>query len=168
LGQYKKLDSDISKALHSDCDDEIDIKHVDGARQKLEQAIDQAETALENIIDLKNKKRKMRRHGEEENDMVKEATAPRFEGIQINISAFERAVVGALINGVVSGGRNMEELYETAKKKYDFTEREELAIFQILSDFGYPTFKDRLTLGQKDTDPARAKEHGEWSSNYYA
>jgi len=67
----------------------------------------------------------------------------------------------------VSGGRNIEELYAAAKDKYKIDDREELAIFQILADMGYPTFKDRLRFGD-DQDPRRTSDHGEWQSQYYA
>ena len=72
-----------------------------------------------------------------------------------------------MINGKVSGGRNMEELYAEAKKKYSLNDREELEILAILADFGYPIFKDRLRLGDKE-DPSRDEGFGEWQSQYHA
>jgi hypothetical protein len=73
-----------------------------------------------------------------------------------------------MINGVVSGGRNMDELWKEAKEKYEMNSREELEILQIMADMGYPEFRDRLRVGEKDGDPSREKGFGEWASNYYA
>jgi len=172
LGQWKRLNTYVSKALREDYDNAVDVDFVDKVRTMIEQNIDQLEDMLEGIQSLKrNRKQMKRRHrrGEDEsNDIVREATAPDFKGIQINISAFERAIVGALINGKVSGGKNIEELFAIAKKKYDIDDRQELAIFQILADFGYPEFKDRLRIGEEVDDPTRTGDEGEWQKQYYA
>ena len=99
--------------------------------------------------------------------MVKEAGTPHFEGLQYQISALERALVGMLINATVAGGRDMEELFAKLEKKYKLTDRETLAIRQILSDMGYPVFKDRARIGE-DEDPSNPDEPREWQAQYYA
>lgn len=169
LGMYNAIDGHCSKALRSDYDDEIDVKKVDEIRNMISRYRDEVQDALDGIDMMTKQRRQMRRRrAEEENGIVKEATTPSLQGIQLHVSAFERAIVGAIINGVVSGGRNVEELYKEAKEKYKFTDREELALLQILEDFGYPVFKDRLMVGEKDEDPTRNKNFGEWQSQYYA
>jgi len=170
LGQYNKLNNYVSQALREDYDDVLDANHVDKARKFIEQCIDELEMGLESLDSLKKNRKKMRRHSEDEmgDGLVKEANTPTFTGIQVQISEFESSIVRALINGVVSGGRNMDELYEKAKKKYDFTPREEVAIFQILNDFGYPTFQDRLRIGDEKVDTSKSEEGGEWTANYHA
>lgn len=166
LGQLKRLNHYISEALRNDYDSHLDVSKIDQARNMVERYIDEAEMAIEGIRNMRKQRKQMRR-GEQENDITKEATAPHFNGLQVNISAFERAICGALINGKIAGGRNIEELYTEAKKKYGFNPREELAILQILADFGYPIFADRLRLGENN-DPTRTEGWGEWSSQYYA
>lgn len=171
LGMYNSLDGHCSRALRSDYDDEIDVKKVDEIRNLIGRYRDEVQDALDGIEMMTKQKRNMRRRRAEdegEGELVKEATTPPFKGIQVQMSAFERAVVGAIINGAVSGGRNIEELYKEAKTKYKFSDREELAILQIMADFGYPIFKDRLTIGSKDEDPTREDNLGEWQSQYYA
>jgi len=174
LGQWKRLDNYISKALRGDYDGTVDVDFVDKVRTMVEQNIDQLEDMLDGIQSLKRNRKQMKRRqrrGEDEQDgIVREAGTPEFAGIQVNISAFERAIVGALINGKVSGGKNIEELYTIAKKKYDIDDRQELAIFQILADFGYPTFKDRIKIGEETDDPTEKNDEkeGEWQKQYYA
>lgn len=170
LGQYKKLDSYISQALHSDYDDEIDVEKVDKVRALLEEARDQVEDALEGLAQMiKQKKKTRRRRADEthEDEIVREAGVPHFSGFQMLITPFQRAIAGALINGKISGGRDLEELWKNAKEKYKMNDREELEILQILADMGYPEFRDRLRLGD-DNDPTRTENFGEWQSQYYA
>jgi len=169
LGQYKKLNNYVSQALREDYDDVLDAVQLDKARRFIEQCIDELEMGLEGLENLKKNRKKMRRGEDETADgLVKEATTPHFTGLQVQMSAFENAVVRALINGTVSGGRNMEELFAEAKQKYDITPREEMAIFQILTDFGYPTFRDRLRLGDTKVDTSESEKGGEWQAQYYS
>lgn len=167
LAQLKKLDHFTSEALRSDYDNVLDVPSVDAIRNRVEQHIEQTEVALEGIQNMKKQRKKMRRRGEDDPEMVKEGGVPHFNGMNVMISPFERAIVGALLNGRASGGRDIEELYTEAKAKYDINPREELAIFQILTDMGLPTFKDRLRIGENQ-DPTREEGLGEWQSNYYA
>lgn len=167
LGQLNKLNTHLSQALREDYDSILDLDHIEKARSAIEKHIDDVEYALDGMSYMRKQRKNMRRRrADDDPDLVKEATAPHFNGMQINISAFERAIVGALLNGRASGGRDIEELYVDAKKKYDITDREELAIFQILADMGLPTFKDRLRFGENE-DPTREEGFGEWQSQYY-
>jgi len=168
LGQWKSLDGHCSQALRGDYDGTIDVETLDKARQFIESTIDALEDALHAMTEMKrSRKKQRRRRGEADHDMTKEATAPHFSGFQMVITPFQRAIVGSLINGKVSGGRNMEELYEEATKKYKLNDREQLEILAILADFGYPIFKDRLRVGDSE-DPSRAEGFGEWQSQYQA
>ncbi len=162
-GQLAQLNRYISSAVRDDYDGILDIKEVDNIRRLVEKYMDVTDMALDGLAEMKKMRK---RRSTKQDDLVKNATAPHFTGYQMNISAFERAIVGALINGTVSGGRNVEELYKNAKKKYDISDREELAIFQIMADMGYPVFKDRLKFNEGQ-DPG-SDSLGEWASQYYA
>lgn len=191
LGQYKRLNGHVSRALQSDYDGVLNIGSIDRLRQLLEQNIEAIERMLESHKDMKKRRRQVRRRASDESvcpscsaplweegdqtvclacgqeGLKKEAGTPHFEGLQYQISAFERAIVGTLINAVVSGGRNMEELFAKLEKKYDLSPRERIAVQQILADMGYPVFKDRARIGE-DEDPTDPDEPREWQSQYYA
>jgi hypothetical protein len=167
LGQWKKLNTYISYAIRSDYAGKLNSEWLDKVRDIIEKNIEEIEVRLAGWGQMA-KDKKMRRKAEEESELVKEATAAKYMGLQTNMTLFETAIVRMLINGTVSGGRNIEELYEIAKDKYEITPREELALFQALSDMGYPTFKDRLKLGDDDQDPSDSKNIGEWQSQYYS
>lgn len=167
LAQLKKLDHFTSEALRSDYDNVLDVPSIDAIRNRIEHHIDQCEVALEGIQNMKKNRKKLRRRGEDEPEMTKEAGVPHFNGMNVMITPLERAIVGILINGKVSGGKDMEELYAELKEKYDLSERDDLAIFQILNDMGYPTFRDRLRLHDSE-DPTREEGLGEWQQQFYA
>jgi hypothetical protein len=193
LGQMKRLNSYISKALQSDYDGGIDVGQVDKVRQSIEAAVDRLEQVLEAISDLGRQKKRLRRRkasddslcsecelplweGEsgkiclscdKQDGIVREAATPRFNGLQYQISGFERAIIGTLINGKVSGGRDIEELYGRLKKKYGITDREHLAIIQAMSDMGYPVFLDRARIGEEEYQEDD-KNYGEWQRQYFS
>ena len=172
LGQWKRLNNYISKALREDYKGILDVAIIDRTRNIIESYIDQLEQMLEFVQDAKRQRKKMRRRRaeNEEENITKEATAPHFRGFQMLITPFQRAIAGALINGVVSGGKNMEELWKVAKEKYELNDRDELEIMQIVADMGYPEFKDRLKVGINIDDKTDSEEEsdGEWQKQYYA
>lgn len=171
LARWKKLDNYCSEALRGDFHATLDADDIDKKRQIIETNMDNLQDGIDSIHAMKQTRRQQRRQhrrrADEDFDITKEATAPRFNGFQMVITPFQRAIVGALINGKVSGGRNIEELWKDVKEKYKMDDREELEILQILADFGYPEFKDRLRVGENE-DPSRDSGFGEWSSQYYA
>lgn len=190
LGQYRRLDGRISKALQSDDDGVLNISNIDKCREIVEKHIEAIERMLNAHHDMKKRRKQVRRRASDgstcpkcaeqlwesdegkvcvacEETLKKEAGTPVFNGFSTQISAFENAITNILINATVSNGRDMEELYKKLKDKYKFTDREELAILQILEDKGYPIFKDRARLGE-DEDPTDPKKTREWMTQYYA
>ncbi len=99
-----------------------------------------------------------------EKKITKEAGSAR---LTLVMTPFERAVTGAIINGFVSQGKNPEEIYADFKKKYSFTDRDELSIQQILADMGYPMLKDRGHIGDSSEQLNKGKGV-EFSTQYNA
>lgn len=97
--------------------------------------------------------------------ITKEAGTPH---LTLVMTPFERAVTGAIINSFVSQGKNPEETYAEFKKKYAFTDRDELSIQQILMDMGYPMLKDRGHIGDKEGDQLKAGKGIEFATQYNA
>lgn len=167
LGQWRRLDSYISKALREDYDGILDISYIDEVRGYVDNCIDQLEDMQNGIIHQKKRQKQMRkRKAEDESEMKKEAGTAK---VNMVITPFQRAVTSLLMNGVISGGRNIEELWQKAKEKYELTPREELEIVQLLADMGYPVFKDRLMVGEQLDNPSKAEDgKGEWQNQYYS
>jgi len=73
------------------------------------------------------------------------------------MTPFERAITGTIVNSFVSQGKNPEETYAKLKKKYKFTDRDELSIQQVLADMGYPILKDRGHIGDESEQLNKGK-----------
>jgi hypothetical protein len=192
----KSIDNEISQAMRTDLDGVIDEQQIDAVRKELDSMIDRldrqinklkkktkkAEVEVRMISEGQCEKCKsvapmwhdvinnkvVCMHCEAENaedatGLEKTAGTPI---INVYVTAFERAVVGTIVNSAVSGGRDIEETYERLKNKYNFTPREELAIQQLVADYGYPVYKDRGLLNEP-ADPA-AGDGVEWQTNYHA
>lgn len=191
----KSLDSDISKAMRSDLKGDIDEVEVDGLRKSIEDMIDRLEKQLKKLTGTKRASLDVRLVSEGHCNKC-DSTAPMWHDvahdelvcmscdsssmkeddsfektagtakINVYVSAFERAIIGTMINSKVSAGRNIEETYDKLKNKYNFTPREELAIQQLVSDYGYPVYKDRGLLNEP-SDPASG-DGVDWLTNYHA
>lgn len=77
--------------------------------------------------------------GEEERALTKEAGTAK---VYLFEDPFLSSITRILINAHVSAGRNIEEVYDQLKRKYGFTDREELSIQELLLQKGMPIFKD--------------------------
>jgi len=152
INYLKGLDREISKALTLDKNYVLDAGKLDGLRVNM----------MNDMMTLKNHIKKLQRkireqHGKKASDgtpmkvagsdveFTKEATVARP---QLVITPFERAISGMIVNAVVSSGKSFEDVYEVLKEKYAFTNREELAVMQLVADMGYPIFKDRGSIGE--------------------
>lgn len=189
----KSLDSEISKAMRMDLDGIIDETEIDTIRKQIEDMVDRLDKQIKKLKGTKKADLKVRLVSEghcpkcdsnapmwhdvatdtmicmscdssaSEDGLEKTAATPV---INVYVSAFERAIVGTMVNSKVSAGRNIEETYERLKNKYNFTPREELAIQQLVADYGYPVYKDRGLLNEP-SDPASG-DGVDWQTNYYA
>lgn len=194
VAYLKALDTEISKAMRSDYEGKIDESEIDAIRREISTGIERLENKIKQLrgkkasLDVRlvstghcdkcgsttplwhniAENKFVCLHCEAEakanqEGLTKEATTPV---LNVYMSPFERAIVGTLVNSTVSAGHNIEETYEQLKNKYNFTPREELAIQQLVADYGYPVYKDRGRLNES-SDPA-AGDGVDWSTNYYA
>lgn len=170
------LNKEISEALRADpkaysgkedAGSPLDLEALERIRIKIISDI----TKLKERIKTLNKKHKkvkkadesieMKKDGESPSEITKEATTPR---IQLVMTPFERAITGMIINATVSSGKPLEDVYELLKKKYAFSNREELSIIQLLMDMGQPIFKDRGMIGETGD----SGESVDFMKNYFA
>jgi len=190
----KSLDSEISKAMRTDLKGVIDEQQIDAIRKEIDDMIDRLDRQIKKLRGTKRAAYDVKLYAEGHCDkcnteapmwqdtansklvcMHCEAEKSRPETLEktattpvlnVYMSPFERAIVGTMINSKVSAGKNIEETYERLKNKYNFTPREELAIQQLVADYGYPFYKDRGLLNEP-SDPA-AGDGVDWMTNYQA
>lgn len=191
----KNMDNEISKAMRTDLDGVIDEQEIDTIRKSIEDMVDRLDKQIKKLTGTKRAAFDVKLVSEghcptcnssapmwhdtdhdklvcmscekdalaENTGLEKTAATPV---INVYVSAFERAIVGTIINSKVSAGHNIEETYDRMKNKYNFSPREELAIQQLISDYGYPVYKDRGLLNEP-SDPA-AGDGVDWLTNYQA
>jgi hypothetical protein len=187
----KGLDLEASKAMRSDHSGVIDEQELDKIRKDIQSMVDRLENHVERL--QKNAGVQKVRFVSEGHCEKCESSAPMWYDavtdkqicvsceesnpgslqktattpvVNVYMTPFERAVVGTIINAKVSGGRNIEEVYEKLKNKYNFTPREELAFQQLIADHGYPMIKDRGLINEP-ADPTSG-DGIDFQTNYYA
>ena len=191
MAYLKSCEAEISKAMRSDLKGEIDEDQIDELRTHIHNMVDRLERQMEKLSKRADVQRVtfisegqcnscgsnapmwhdasseskvcMKCEAKESHELLKTAGTPT---LQVYMTPFERAIVGTIINAKVSGGRQIEEVYERLKNKYNFTPREELSFQQLIADHGYPVYKDRGLLNEP-TDPASG-DNVEWQTNYPA
>ena len=85
-----------------------------------------------------------------ESGLHKEAGTAR---IMLVADPFLHEITKIIIEGTVSRGKNIDEVYAGLDSKYKFTDREHLAIQSLLKEKGMPMNKDLSRLGDKDIYP---------------
>lgn len=157
------LDGEISRAIRDDKQNVLDIGSLEDIRVRI----------MKDVIVLKDHLGKLKAKFKEEHkkkaeeseppvwktasgadvsfeSLVKEATTP--SKMMIAVSAFERAIVGILINAHVSAGHPLDEVFKFLCEKYDLTDREQLAVLQVCMDSGFHIFKDRGSMPPSGDD----------------
>lgn len=192
ISYLKSLDSEISQAMKSDLEGVIDEQECDSYRVMIMDGVQKLEDHVKRLRKNASLGYRLVAKGEcnkcgsgspmwldaeageevclncnasagQDESLTKEAATPV---INVYITPFERAIVGTMINSKVQAGRNIEETYNHLKNTYNFSPREELAIQQLVADYGYPVFKDRGRLNQKFDHSAG--DGIEFQTNYYA
>lgn len=156
-----RLIKEFPKALSTDFKGEIDVGSSEELRDSLHAAVGQMNDRMERILSIKGRGKK----ASADKGMVKEAQkSTRISGVTITVPLLISGVARTLVNGTVSAGHSMEDMYDELKKKYAFTDREEFEIQILLSDMGYPIYQDRGRIGEQ-VDKSRS-DNFDWAANY--
>lgn len=79
-------------------------------------------------------------------------TATKSSAFTYFVNPFVFGLARVLINGKVSQGKNIEELYKVLNAKYKLNEREQLELYFTLNDLGYPirsSFVDGVDMSEQ-------------------
>lgn len=137
IAYLSRLDSEISKAMRSDIDGELDAQTIEDVREKIEDGLDRLKERLDQISDGK-KKGKIKKNSSESYEIVKEAGTPTIQGIVVTVPLLIHRLARVLINGTVSAGHDISDMFVKLVKKYDLTKREQAELQQLVADMGYP------------------------------
>jgi len=162
----EKLDNEISKAMRLDLEGELDANKVEEIRSKIDDGISKLQDRLDKVKKVKRQKRK--KTSELNNGIVKEGQKiTGVSGIVITVPLLISRIARVCINGSISAGHSIEDLFKRQAEKYKLNDREKVEVIQLLFDMGYPIRNDRGFMLDEDIDPT-SPDNFDWQSNYGA
>lgn len=163
ISYLKKVLNKAADMVAGDFDKEIDVAVVGPMLNKIEESIERLED-LES--ELEDKKKKKRKKAEVSDGLVKEGQkATHVGGIIVTVPLLISRLARVCINGTVSGGHDIEDLFERQVKEYDLSKREQAELMQLLSDMNYPVRRDRGFSIDEKHDSSNGMD---WNQNFPA
>ena len=140
-----------SKAMKEDTEGELDANIIEKLCAEAENGKERCEARLEKIRN--SKKLKRTKKAEETAQLVKTAQkAPTVVGIVMSVPYIIGKIARICVNGMVSAGGDIEQIFDEQVKKYKLDDREQAELMMLLEDMGVPMFIDRGFLRNEDRD----------------
>lgn len=166
IAYLETLKKSISSAVRTDLKGELDIAKVETIRESVEDGIDRLEDRLKKLVDGKAKKKK--KASGEYSSLKKEAQlSPTIGSIVVTVPLLISRIARVCINGHVSAGKDIEDLFKKQAAKYKLSDREQAEALQLIEDMGYPVFRDRGYMVDEDYD-RRSEDNFDAGPNYPA
>lgn len=163
ISYLKRFNKEISNAISTDYDGEIDVKAIEVVRKWIFDSISTLEEILEQRHNNDYSKKKAT---DGDLKIVKEARTPFSGGIIVSVPLLISRCARVCINGTVSAGHDITRLYNDQVKKYSLNIREQAELAQHLEDMGFPLRTDRLMLPDEEIQIDNGR--GDLASNYKA
>jgi hypothetical protein len=164
ISYFDRLDNEISKAMRSDHDGKLDFNVVEHVRAEIEKGQDLLAARIEKL----NKGAKKTKRASTDLSMVKEAQrAPGIMGIVITVPLLISRIGRVCINGSISAGHSMNDIFFEQAEKYKLNDREKAEVAQFISDCGYPLIEDRGAFADEEVSP-ESRDNVEWSQQFKA
>jgi hypothetical protein len=163
VSYLEKLDAEISKAMRMDLDGELDANKIEKVRAEIDDGINRLHDRLDKVKKTKKRKKKS---DLEEYKMVKEAQKiTGVQGVYVTVDLLTSGIARVCINGMVSAGHDIEDLYARQVKKFNLNEREQAQVMWLLADMGYPLRRDRGFMPDEEVDTT-SSDNMDWAANY--
>jgi hypothetical protein len=164
VAYMERLDNEISKAMRLDLDGALDANKIEGVRSQIDEGLSRLHDRLDKV--KKHSKSRRKKKADVDSAIVKEAQKiTGVQGIYVTVPLLISRVARVCINGMVSAGHDIEDIYGKQVKKYKLNEREQAETMQLLADMGYPLRQDRGYLADEDVDVA-SSDNMDWAANY--
>lgn len=165
MAYLDRLDNEISRAMRLDLDGELDADKIEAVRSQIDEGISRLQQRLDKVKKTKKSNRKKKSENESITEsMIKEAQKiTGVQGVFVMADLLTSRIARVCINGMVSGGHDIEDIYQKQVDKYDLNIREQAQVMQLLSDMGYPLRQDRGYMPNEDAD---STEGMDWSQNF--
>lgn len=167
IAYFEAIDRELTKAMRTDFKNEIDSAKAERAREQIEEGLERLIQRLEQVQQTKFKRHVKKSRGSvEENDgLIKEAGTANIIGIAITVPLLISRIARVCINGTVSAGHSLEDMFHEQVKEYDLTKREQAELCQLLMDMGYPLILDRGYPVGTPVDKGQ-NDNYDWAASY--
>jgi hypothetical protein len=167
IAYFEALDKEITKAMRQDYRNEIDAAKAERAREQIETGLERLVDRLEKVKSTKYKRHAKKKKSWAENvGLIKEAQkATNITGITITVPLLISRIARVCINGMVSAGHDLEDLFASQVKEYNLDKREQAELSQLLADMGYTVWQDRGVQVGKPVDITQS-DNKDWVANY--
>lgn len=163
----QRLDNEISKAMRMDLDGELDANKIEEVRAQIDDGMARLDARLDKVKKSKKSSRKKKAEYEIDSEgFVKEAQKiTGVQGVYVTVPLLISRIARVCINGTVSAGHDIEDLYNRQVKRYKLNEREQAEVQQLLFDMGYPMRQDRGFMPEDDFE-VYDSDNMDWAANY--
>jgi hypothetical protein len=143
VAYLERLDNEVSRAMRMDLDGDLDADQIEKVRAVIDNGVERLNDRLDKIKSSK-KKSKKKKADFESDDLIKEAQKiTGVQGIFVTVPLLISRIARVCINGMVSAGHDIEDLFDRQVKFYKLNDREQAEVLQLLSDMGYNVRQDR-------------------------
>ena len=164
ISYLERLDNEISKAMRLDLDGELDANKIESVRATIDDGLSRLHERLDKV--KKKSKSRRKKKAEFSPEMIKSAQKiTGVQGVFVTVDLLTSRIARVCINGMVSAGHDIEDLYKRQVSKYKLNDREQAQVMQLLADMGYPLSQDRGYLADEDVDTT-SSDNFDWAANY--
>lgn len=169
MAYMERVDNEISKAMRMDLDGELDANKIEEVRSHLDEGISRLQARLDKVKESKKSSKKRKKSAEYEVDdegFIKEAQKiTGVQGVYVTVPLLISRVARVCVNGTVSAGHDIEDLYHRQVKMYNLDKREQAEVQQLLFDMGYPLRQDRGFMPDDNLE-IWDSDNMDWAANY--
>jgi hypothetical protein len=167
ISYLTNLFGEISKAMRLDLEGELDGNKIEEVSAAIENGIEMLEDRLDKVNSSKKKSKKKKADNDIENVIIKEAQKiTGIQGIYVTVPLLISRIARSCINGAISEGHDINDLFQKQSKQYNLDKREQAEVVQLLEDMGYTIKNDRSLLVGEEFDPT-SNNNGDFSAFYH-
>jgi hypothetical protein len=167
ISYMEQLDKAISKAMRTDLDGDLDANKIEEVRSKIDQGLEGLKERLNWLNDQKVGKGKKKKKAEFSPEFVKNAQKiTGAHGTYVTVPLLISGIARVCINGVVSAGHDLTDLYKRQVEKYKLNDREKSEVKWLLHDMGFPLRGDRGFMLDNEEYDTSSSDNFDYMANY--
>lgn len=166
LASLNRLADEVSKTMRNDIDGLLDANKVEEALSKIDDGRDRLFDRIEKIKSSKKSSRRKKK-ADVDAGLVKEGQKSMPMGMVITVPLLISRIARVIINGMVSAGKDAEDLFQRQAEYYNLDRREKAELQQLLADMGMAIRQDRGAPENEDID-STSENNFDWIPSYSA